>query len=130
MWLAEQIETTASPMELLTSTHQAEQLRYMFFLQHNMPISKATCMEKLDVPNYGTTPGNTEREKWEWEQEREITRAIELKKMAMEETGEAPPQPNEQGKGGGPKPKNATNPKLDPKGSHGGNPRVALSTSK
>jgi hypothetical protein len=130
MWLAEQIETTASPMELLTSTHQQEQMRYMFFLQHNMPISKSTCMEKLDVPNYGTTPGNTEREKYEYEQEQDILRAIRLKKMAIEETGEPPEQPNQQGQGGGPKPKNATGPKLEQKGAHGGAPRAVLSTSK
>jgi hypothetical protein len=130
MWLAEQIETNAFPMELLTSTHQAEQMRYLFFLQHNMPISKSTCMEKLDVPNYGSSPGNTEREKFEWEQERDILREIKLKKMAIEETGEPPSPPDQQGKGGGPKPKGQTQPKLEPKGGKGGAPRAVLSTSK
>lgn len=133
MWLAEQIEATAAPVELLGSTHQAEQMRYMFFMQHNMPISKATCMEKMDVPNYGSTPGNTEREKYEWEQEREIIREIRLKKMAMEEIGPEAAQQvggSQQGKGGGPKPKGQTQPHLDQKGTHGGNPRAVLSTSK
>lgn len=130
MWLAEQIETSASQVELLVSVQQQEQMRYMFFLQHKMPVSVSTCMEKLQVPNYGTAPGNTEREKYEWEQERQITREIELRKMAIAETGEAPQQPNQQGAGGGPKPKNETAPHLDQKGKHGGAPRAVLSTSK
>lgn len=134
MWLADQIEVTANPADLLVSTHQQDQLKYMFFLQHpeTKIVSKGTCAQKLDIHNYGDTPGNTEREKIMWEQEQEITQEIKLRQMAMEMTGEppAPPPGKGQGKGGGRKPTNATGGKLEQKGAHGGSPRVVNSTSK
>lgn len=134
MWLVDQLGTSAAPAEILGAMHQQEQLRYMFFLEHGMPISKSTCMKKLDVANYGDTPGDTEREKYEWEVEREALRQIKLREMVADES---PPQPQPpqaggkgQGAGGGRPPTNAAPPKLEQRGSKTGNPRTVLSTSK
>jgi hypothetical protein len=136
MWLVDQLEASASPAEILGAMHQQEQMKWMFFLEHNMPVSKATCMTKLDVANYGETPGDTEREKYEYEQERDTLRQIKLREMVMEEMPQQPAAPPPggggpgQGKGGGRPNANTAPPKLEQKGGKGGQPRTVLSTSK
>jgi hypothetical protein len=136
MWLVDQLETSANPAEIFGPMHQQEQLRYMFFLEHKMPISVSTCMKKLDVTNYGDTPGDTERDKYEYEQERDLLRQVKLKEMLAEEMPQQPQPPQAakggpgQGKGGGRPPTNQTPPKLEQKGGKGGEPRTVLSTSK
>lgn len=137
MWLADQIEVTVSPAELLTSTHQQEQLKFMFFLQHpeTKIVSRGTCASKLDINNYGETPGSTEQEKIAYEQEQDALHQIKLQKMVAAELGpEAAQQMQQghpgQGKNGGRPSTNAQPGKLEQKGARGGNPRVINSTSK
>jgi len=135
MWMAEQIETTANPSELLTSTHQQDQLKYLMFLQkpEMKVVSRGTCAEKLDITNYGPTPGANEQEKIQYEQEQDAIHEIKLRKMVAEELGPdaAPPQSHPgQGRGGGRPNTNKQQGKLEAKGAHGGNPRVVNSTSK
>ena len=136
MWMAEQIETTANPAELLTSTHQQDQLKYLMFLQHPemKVVSRSTCAQKLDITNYGNTPGGTEKEKIRAEQEEDATFQVQMQKMVQEELGPEAAQQMQQGKGrgkgGGRKPTGQTQGKLEQKGGHGGSPRVVASTSK
>jgi hypothetical protein len=92
-------------------------------------------MEKLGVPNYGGTEGDTEYLKWKNEQiddlEFKIKAAVfEQKEMQAEGVQPPPPAGKGQGAGGGRPNSNANPPKAEMKGGKGGAPRAIVSTSK
>jgi len=107
------------------------------------PIGWCDIFETLDIPNYGSVPGNTVRERW-------FNEEIEMQKLKiiaeaeaqqfMKKMGLGPP-PEAQGKSGkggtapggqhagGRPPSDKKPPKISQKGGAGGNPRTVIKTS-
>ena len=145
-WFAKQIRLVSVPSTLLRITQMQEQMKYLQLKRGNAPISWATVMKKLDVPNYGDVPGNTEREKWfneEIEMQKLKILAAAAAQQLMQQLG-IQPQQEGGGKGGGKggsggggggkgsggrPPSGAKAPQLKQKGSQGGNPRTVVSES-
>jgi hypothetical protein len=137
-WFAKQIRLVSVPSTLLRITQMQEQMKYLQLKRGNAPISWATVMKKLDVPNYGDVPGNTEREKWfneEIEMQKLKIIAAAAAQQLMQQLGIQSPQEGGgkgggEGKGsGGRPPSGAKAPQLKQKGSQGGTPRTVVSES-
>lgn len=60
-------------------------------------ISSETVAKAFDIPNYGTAEGNTEIQKWQWEQRQKLEFAEQLKELqagiALQPQGPAGPPP-------------------------------------
>lgn len=137
LWFADRVKVISTPSQLLNVTQQQERMLYMLFLQKGVPgISMSTIMEKLGVKNYGTVEGDTEYEKWKFEQVRDAKLKVEMQVMIagiLKDHGIEPPQGGDhpgRGKGGGRPHSNAEPPKAEMRGSQGGDPRAIVSTSK
>jgi hypothetical protein len=135
-WFTRQIRLVSVPSTLLRITQMQEQLKYLQLKRGNAPISWATVMKKLDVPNYGDVNGNTEREKWfneELEMQKLKIIAAAAAQQLMQQLGVQPPQGAGGGKGGGGKggrpPSGAKAPQLKQKGAQGGTPRSVVTES-
>jgi hypothetical protein len=136
-WFARQIRLVSVPSTLLRITQMQEQLKYLQLKRGNAPISWATVMKKLDVPNYGEAPGNTEREKWfneEVESEKLKIVAMAVAQQFMKQLGLQPPGKEGGGgkgsaKAGGRPPSGQKGPKIKQKGAKGGEPRTTVTES-
>jgi hypothetical protein len=144
-WFARQIRLVSVPSTLLRITQMQEQMKYLQLKRGNAPISWSTVMKKLDVPNYGEVPGNTEREKWfneEVEMQKLKIVAAAMAQQFMKQMGIQPPAEEEakgkggggkggegKGKGGGRQPSGNKPPQLKQKGAKGGDPRTVITES-
>lgn len=123
-WFAKSIRLTSVPNTLLKITQMQRQLMMLQLKRTDAPISWATVMKDLDIPNWGESEGLTEKEKWFNEQ-------IEMQKMKllaaaaaqalMAKLGLQPPGAPDQGGGGGGSPASAA-------AGGGGTPGAAPST--
>ncbi len=136
-WFAKQIRMVSVPSTLLRITQMQEQLKYLQLKRGNAPISWSTVMKKLDVPNYGESAGNTEREKWfneEVEAEKLKIVAMAVAQQFMKQLGLQPPGEEGGGgkgsaKAGGRPPSGQKGPKIKQKGAKGGEPRTTVTES-
>jgi hypothetical protein len=143
-WFAKQIRLTSVPSTLLRITQMQEQLKYLQLKRGNAPISWCTVMKKLDVPNYGEVPGNTEREKFFNEQVEmqkmqivaQVQTMLFLKQLGIDPSqlgggaqGGGGKQGGGGGGGGGRPPSGNKAPRLKQKGAQGGEPRTTVTES-
>lgn len=100
-------------------------------------ISSETVAKAFDIQNYGVGEGNTEIERWMWEQKQKLIFAEQLKELqagiALQPQGPAaPPQVTPLAKGGAPAPGRPPTgqhaPELKTKSSASG-PRAVISES-
>jgi hypothetical protein len=147
-WFSRQIRLTSVPSTLLKITQMQRQLMMLQLKRTGAPISWATVMKNLDIPNYGDVPGNTEREKW-FNEQVEMTKLQIMAQAAaqqfMQQLGIQPPGGDDQGggggKGGGGKkgggnggaggrpPSGQKPPRIKQKGGEGGEPRTTITES-
>lgn len=132
---AKNLRLMSIPSTLLKITQMQEQMKWLQLKRTGAPISWATTLKKLDVPNYGEVEGTTEREKWMNEQIDDL----KFKAAAMHLAQQIMPQPPEgeggagPGKGsakaGGRPPSGKEPPHLAQKGANDGNPRTVVRES-
>lgn len=100
-------------------------------------ISSETVAKAFDIANYGTSEGNTEIQKWQWEQRQKLEFAAQLQELqasiAVQPQGPAGPPPvTPLAKGGAPAPGRPPSgqkaPELKTKGSAEG-PRATITES-
>jgi hypothetical protein len=139
-WFCKNLRLVSVPSTLLKITAMQRQLLMLQLKRSGSPISWSTVMKSLDIPNWGESKGNTEKEKWfteEVEMEKLKILAMAEAQKFMKELGIQPPEPD-QGKGGkgpggqhaGGRPSSgAKPPRLKQKGSQGGTPRTVVSES-
>lgn len=135
-WFARNIRLISSPNTLLRITQMQEQLKFLQLKRGNAPISWATVMKKLDVPNYGEVDGTTEREKY-FNEEMEMTKmkivAQAQAMQLMQQLGLNQPGAEGDGKKGGGhagrKPSGQKPPQIKQKGGAGGAPRTTVTES-
>lgn len=145
-WFARNLRLVATPNTLLRVTQMQEQLKYLQLKRGQAPISWATTMKKLDIPNYGEVEGATEREKFFNEEVDTLVMQIVAKAKAMAKLKELGIDPSvlmgqdDGGKGGGKGGKSGGNaggrppsgqkaPRIKQKGGGGGEPRTTVTES-
>lgn len=141
-WFVKKLRLVSVPSTLLKITAMQRQLLMLQLKRGGAPISWATVMKSLDIPNWGESQGNTEKEKWYSEelemQKLKILAQAEAMKF-MQQLGIQPPQ-DDGGKGGGGKGAGGQHaggrpssggkaPKIKQKGGAGGTPRTVVSES-
>ena len=143
-WFAKNIRLISVPNTLLKITQMQRQLMMLQLKRSGAPISWATVMKDLDVPNWGEGEGNTEKEKWfneEVEMQKLKIVAAALAQQFMQKLGIQPPgeegggagaPSGGKGGGGGPtgrKPTAQKAPRIKQKGAAGGTPRTVVTES-
>lgn len=140
-WFARNIRLISVPNTLLRITQIQRQLMLLQLKRGGAPLSWATVMKELDIPNWGDSKGNTEKEKWfneELEMQKLKLLATAMAQQMMKQLGLQPPgeegggQGKGKGGGGGPtgrKPSGQSGPKIKQKGGDGGEPRTTISES-
>lgn len=130
-WFAQNLDVISVPSFLLNVTQMQEQMKWLNFLQRQMPVSFSTAMKKLGVDNWGDTPGATEFEKYKHEQFELLEMKAKAAQIAqVEGLGGGDEKGKGQGKGGGRPPTGKKPPKLEQRGQTNGKPRTVMSQSQ
>jgi hypothetical protein len=131
-WFCDRLKVVNTPAQLLNITHQQERMMNMFLLQKEIPVSTASVMEKIGVPDY-----QVQHEKWRQEQVSDQLWKVDLQAAVakkIHELGLDPPPDAGPGQGKGPhagRPSTGrTANHAEQKGSKSGNVRAVNSTSK
>jgi hypothetical protein len=139
-YFVKKLRLVSVPSTLLKITAMQRQLLMLQLKKSGAPLSWATIMKTLDIPNWGEAKGNDEKEKWFNEelemQKLKILAAAQAQEL-MKKLGMQPPQ-----EGGGGKPSGGKGaggqhaggrpstgqkpPKLAQKGGAGGDPRTVV----
>ena len=130
-WFAENVRYYLMPH----SAHEITQMAYRLMLlqgrQRGLPISAATTMQSMEIPDVGIPDGNTEQERFYNEKEVEIHHAARIQAVIMAEAIEnniveaLGGKPSGSTKSGGRPPSNKTAPHQEVKS--GGRPIVSTS---
>jgi hypothetical protein len=97
------IHAQISPGTLHGEVQTSQKLMMMQLQRSGFPIDSETVAKAMDIPNFGTIPGNTIWQKWMAEQERKLEFAERMKELATSlqpQGASGPPQ----GAGGKAKP--------------------------
>jgi hypothetical protein len=128
-------KATITPGSLHGIVQTSQKLLLMQLQRSGFMISSETVAKAFDIPNYGTSNGSTEQEKWFWEQEKKLEYAARLAQtqasLTMQPPGLAPPQVSPLANGHaqpGRPPSGNKPPELKTKGSAEG-PRAVVSES-
>ena len=84
----ENINLSITPGSLHGIVQTQQKLLWMQLQRAGFMISSETVAKALDIPNWGTLPGNTELEKWQSEQEMKLIFAAKMQALG---SSEAPP---------------------------------------
>lgn len=129
-------KATIAPGSLHGIVQTSQKLLLMQLQRSGFMISSETVAKAFDIPNYGVSQGNTEIEKWQWEQREKLQFAEQLKELqagiALQMQGPAAAPPVTPLAGGGAQPGRPPSgnktPELKTKGSAEG-PRAVISES-
>lgn len=130
-------KSTITPGSLHGVVQTSQKLLLMQLQRSGFMISSETVAKAFDIANYGSAEGNTEIQKWQWEQRQKLEFAAQLQQLqasvAAQPQGPAGPPPvTPLAKGGAPAPGRPPSgqkaPELKTKGSAEG-PRATITES-
>jgi hypothetical protein len=98
------IHAQITPGSLHGVVQTPQKLLLMQLQRSGFPIDSETVADALDLPNYGTIPGNTIREKWANEQKEKLEFMEKMKELGASLGPGGQPQPGAGGSGGQKKP--------------------------
>jgi len=93
----EAVHATIAPGELHGVVQTGRKLLLLQLQRSGFMIDSETVAKACDIPNYGTIPGNTVREKWKSEQGEKLEFAVQMKQLetslvAPQGSPSAPPE--------------------------------------